>query len=387
MMVNTDLHCPLPNPIESSSEVVIELKCLIDYLQTDRHSAQKIVFPRGTVMPDGRLDLCKQGLGVMGCHLVTEALANNDAIASLLLGTNGIGDRGAKDVARLIQCNNRLEIVYLGCNAISSTGIAALAEALTHNQSVTGLWLKRNPIGVAGAYYLAEMLRRNTSIRTLDLVNTQIGSRGLAAILEVLTYTNRTVERLYLGGNQIQANQAALLANLLAENPVITGLFINVNHLGDRGVTVLAGGLVENKTPIDLGLASNGIGVEGCDRLLAALQTHPAIGNLDLGYSPSTQVLKAKPNQIGDVGASAIANFLRDNQTLFKLNLAKNGITEEGKIALITALEINHKLRHLMLDGRSDRRIEVLLKRNRMLNLGEESQKPRSVSLIQSVYR
>jgi len=148
MMINTALHCPLPNPIESSSEVVIELKSLIDYLQTDRPIAQKIVFPRGTVMPDGRLDLCKQDLGVMGCHLVTEALANNDAIASLLLGTNGIGDRGAKDVARLIQRNNRLEIVYLGCNGISSTGIAALAEALTQNQSIAGLWLKRNPIGV-----------------------------------------------------------------------------------------------------------------------------------------------------------------------------------------------------------------------------------------------
>ncbi|MEG4804998.1 ribonuclease inhibitor [Microcoleus sp. ARI1-B5] len=387
MMINTALHCPLPNPIESSSEVVIELKSLIDYLQTDRPIAQKIVFPRGTVMPDGRLDLCKQDLGVMGCHLVTEALANNDAIASLLLGTNGIGDLGAKDVARLIQRNNRLEIVYLGCNAISSTGIAALAEALTHNQSVTGLWLKRNPIGVAGAYYLAEMLRHNTSIRTLDLVNTQIGNEGLAAILEVLTYTNRTVERLYLGGNQIQANQAALLANLLAENPVITGLFLNVNHLGDRGVTVLAGGLAENKTPLDLGLASNGIGVEGCEELLAALQTHPAIGNLDLGYSPSTQVLKALPNQIGDIGASAIANFLRDNQTLFKLNLAKNGITEGGKIALITALETNRKLRYLILDGQPDRRIEVLLERNRMLNLGDELHKPRSVASIQSVYR
>ena len=216
--------------IESSSEVAIELKSLIDYLQTDRPIAQKTVFPRGTVMPDGRLDLCKQDLGVTGCHLVTEALANNDAIASLLLGTNGIGDLGAQDVARLIQRNHNLEIVYLGCNAISSTGIAALAEALTENRSVTGLWLKRNPIGPEGAYYLAEMLRHNTSIRTLDLVNTQIGEEGLAAILKVLNSTNRTVERLYLGGNQIQADNAALLANLLVNNPVITSLFLNVNN-------------------------------------------------------------------------------------------------------------------------------------------------------------
>ena len=381
------LHCPLPNPIESGEEVLINLESLINYLNKNQPITEKIVFPRGTVMPDGRLDLCKQSLGVMGCHLVTEALTNNFAIASLLLGTNGVGDCGAKDVARLIQRNNHLEIVYLGCNAISATGIAPLAEALRDNQSVTGLWLKRNPIGVSGAYHLAEMLRHNQSIRTLDLVNTQIGAEGLAAILEVLTYNNSTVERLYLGGNQIQPHHASLLANLLANNPVITGLLLNVNHLGDRGVTVLADGLAENKTLIELGLASNGIGVEGCNSLLAALATHPAIGNLDLGYSPSTGVLGAQPNQIGDIGGSAIAKFLKSNSTLSKLNLARNGISQEGKIALITGLEINQKLCDLTLDGKPDKRIELLLERNRRLNLGKELEKPRSVALIQSVYR
>ena len=249
------------------------------------------------------------------------------------------------------------------------------------------MWLKRNPIGVGGADSLAEMLRHNTSIRTLDLVNTQIGDEGLAAILEVLTYTNRTVERLYLGGNQIQENHASLLANLLADNPVITGLFLNVNHLGDRGVTVLVDGLAENKTLIDLGLASNGIGVAGCNPLLAAVATHPKLSNLDLGYSPSTGVLGSQPNQIGDIGASAIAHLIARNQTLLKLNLFRNGIGHLGKKALISALEINQKLRYLILDGQPDRRIEVLLERNRMLNLGEELHQPRSVSLIQSVYR
>ncbi len=249
------------------------------------------------------------------------------------------------------------------------------------------MWLKRNPIGVVGADSLAEMLRHNTSIRTLDLVNTQIGDEGLAAILEVLTYTNRTVERLYLGGNQIQENQAALLANLLADNPVITGLFLNVNHLGDRGVTVLVDGLAENKTLIDLGLASNGIGVAGCNPLLAAVATHPKLSNQDLGYSPSTGVLGSQPNQIGDIGASAIAHSIARNPTLLKLNLCRNGIGNMGKKALIAALEINQKLRYLILDGQPDRRMEVLLERNRMLNLGEELHHPRSVSLIQSVYR
>lgn len=143
----------------------------------------------------------------------------------------------------------------------------------------------------------------------------------------------------------------------------------------------------ENKTPIDLGLASNGIGVAGCNSLLAAVATHPKLSNLDLGYSPSTGVLGGQPNQIGDIGASAIAHFLAQNKTLLKLNLCGNGIGNLGKKALISALEINQKLRYLILDGQPDRRIEVLLERNRMLNLGEELHQPRSVSLIQSVYR
>ncbi len=182
------------------------------------------------------------------------------------------------------------------------------------------------------------------------------------------------------------------LRNILAVETFLQDLLytesgLDIIHLGDRGVTVLTDGLAENKTLIDLGLASNGIGVEGCNSLLAALETHPAIGNLDLGYSPSTRVLGAQPNQIGDIGASAIAKFLKSNSTLSKLNLARNEISEEGKIALITGLEINQKLCDLTLDGKPDRRIELLLERNCRLNLGKELEKPRSVALIQSVYR
>jgi hypothetical protein len=45
---------------------------------------------------------------------------------------------------------------------------------------------------------------------------------------------------LYLGGNDIDADDAYLLAELLKPNPSIEALLLNVNHLGDRGVEVLA---------------------------------------------------------------------------------------------------------------------------------------------------
>jgi len=360
---------------------------LLEHLRTNQPVTERVTFPRGTVMPDGRLDMCKQGLWAAGCSLITEALKGNKTIASLLLGTNGIGDLGASEVARLIERNHRLEIVYLGCNAIAQTGIADIAQALRHNQSVTGLWLKRNPLGVAGAYCIAEMLRYNQSIHTLDLVNTQIGEEGLTAILNVLIQTNRTVERLYLGGNQIQPDHAFLVTELLRHNPRIRGLFLNVNDLGDAGVEILAEALHKNQTLTDLGLASNGISAKGCSILLSSIQEHPTLINLDLGYSPSTKVLGAEANLIMDLGVETIANFLRSNQILFRLDLRGTGISDQGKSWLFAALEQNKTLGYLILDGGVDTGVKLLLERNRCLNPRDNLTESRDITLIRSVYR
>ncbi|OCR01511.1 ribonuclease inhibitor [Oscillatoriales cyanobacterium USR001] len=385
-MTKKPLNCPFPQPLFTSSDNFNDLTSLLDYIRRNQPVSERVTFPRGTLMPDGRLDMCKQGLGAVGCSLITEALEGNQTIASLLLGTNGIGDLGAAKVARLIERNHRLEIIYLGCNAIAQTGIADIAQALTHNQSVTGLWLKRNPIGINGAYSIAEMLRYNQSIRTLDLVNTQIGSEGLTAIINVLIQTNKTVNKLYLGGNQIQPNHAFLIADLLRHNPTIQGLFLNVNDLGDPGVKILAAALLENKTLRALGLASNGISAKGCSILLSSIKSHPSLSNLDLGYSPSTKILGAQANLIGDLGVDAIAHFLRDNQTLFRLNLRGTGISDEETNEIFAALEQNQTLGYLILD-RIDAKVKLLLERNRLLNLKDKLTDDRDLALIRSVYR
>ncbi|MDB9514844.1 hypothetical protein PN499_26945 [Kamptonema animale CS-326] len=50
------------------------------------------------------------------------------------------------------------------------------------------------------------------------------------AIIKVLIETNRTVERWYFGGNQIQPNHGFLVANLLRPHSHIHSLFLNINH-------------------------------------------------------------------------------------------------------------------------------------------------------------
>ncbi|WP_013320229.1 hypothetical protein [Gloeothece verrucosa] len=379
-------HCPIDEAVESGAKDLEEIVPLIEYLQGNIPVTEPVRFPRGTMMPDGRLDLCKQGIGVTGCQQITDVLRANTTVISLLLGTDGIGDVGASAVAKLIQHNSHLEVVYLGCNQITKKGAAQLAAALSLNTSVTGLWLKRNPIGRIGAEYLAEMLSINKSIRTLDLVNTHLEETGLNRILDVLIDKNRTVERLYLGGNQIYDQAAKRLSMLLKTNPNIKYLFLNVNHLGDVGAIELADGLRQNSTLIELGVASNGITSTGGMAILEAIEGHPSLVNLDLGYSPSTQVLAARANSLGAAGAERVGKLLANDSNLLRLNLRGNGITEQGKMAIIEGLEKNYRLQHLILDGKLEPQIKALLERNRNLN-SSDNLLPRDVALIRSVYR
>ena len=128
-MPESVLHCPLTGTIPFVPCDPCKIDPLVEFLQRNL-PASGAVFPRGTFLRDGRLDLCKQNLGPDGCERVTNALLGHDHVRSLLLGTDGIGDRGAVSVAKLIAHNDSLEVVYLGCNLIGPAGTEALATAL-----------------------------------------------------------------------------------------------------------------------------------------------------------------------------------------------------------------------------------------------------------------
>ncbi|MBS1795975.1 MAG: ribonuclease inhibitor [Acidobacteria bacterium] len=379
-----EVVCPVTHSYHSSEDVLAELAPLVEFLESDRAAAEQTVFPRGVVTPDGRLDLCKQSIGIEGCARLTEALKHNRKIGAILFGTDGIGSEGARHVAGLIAENDTLETVYLGCNDIESDGVAALAGALGENRTVRGLWLKRNPIGVDGAKSLAAMLRVNRTLEILDLVNTVPGPEGLAALLDVLIGENRTLRKLYLSGNGLDAADAERLKTLLIENDALDTLMLSVNHLGDAGVRTLAAGLGHNKTLRTLSLASNGISASGAAALLESLPEDTALEYLDLGYAISTRVLNAQNNALGDEIAPAVRDFLKRNRTLRQLEMINTGLTGVGLDAIFEGVLENPVLSRLRVNGRLPERVLSRLKAN-----GEKSAVVVSpgVRAIKSVYR
>jgi Ran GTPase-activating protein (RanGAP) involved in mRNA processing and transport len=312
-------------------------------------------FPLGTLRADGRVDLCKQGIGPDGVARLLPVAAASPHARHVLLGTNGIGGEGARALADALAPGHGLETLYLGCNRIDADGAAALAERLAGDGTVRALWLKRNPIGDAGVRALAAMLRANTAVRTLDLVNTGLTVDGLRALLAALADRPRPLERLFLGGNGLAADGADVLAALVRDAGV-RELYLPANHLGDAGAAVLAeaAGSAGPTRPVRLGLGGNGIGPDGARALAGALD---GIESLDLGRPPSERSLGAPANTTGDEGAAALAAAL-PGSPLRRLELRHTGITGRGAKTLLARVPNGTRLEYVGLGPGVPRKVK-----------------------------
>ncbi|MCX4671604.1 ribonuclease inhibitor [Streptomyces sp. NBC_01381] len=297
-----------------------ELEPLLDWLRGGRPAGERLDFAAGTVLPDGRLDLCKQSLGAEGAALVADALRGGSEaerpspVRHLLLGTDGLGDEGAAVAAATATGAKGVETLYLGCNGITAGGACRIADQLRASpQVVTGVWLKRNPLGPQGGAAATELIESVRTLRTLDLVQTGLDAAGAAVLADALlaaSAAGRRVERVFLGGNPLGPAGAAPLAELVSGGGV-RELYVSAAQLGDAGALRIADGL--ERAPwggLDrLAVASNGIGPRAAARLVAAAVS-AGVELLDLGRVRAAGVLGAADNRVDDAAATAIAGSL-----------------------------------------------------------------------------
>ncbi|MGW0120498.1 gala protein [Streptomyces sp. NPDC003327] len=359
----TPVRCPAIEHPELPLADPAALGPLLDRLADERTVAADEAFPLGTLRADGRVDLCKQGLGPDGAARLLPVAAASPHAAHLLLGTNALGDDGARSVAAALTrtseaaaggtgAGHGVRTLYLGCNRIGPDGVTALAEALADDTAVRALWLKRNPVHAAGARTLAGLLRRNTALRTMDLVNSGIGPEGVRLLLDALLDRAAPLERLFLGGNGLTSTDAPLLAALVRDAGV-RELYLPANHLGDAGTAVLAAA-ADPARPVRLGLGGNGIGPAGARALADALD---GIESLDLGRAMSERSLGSPGNATGDDGAHALAAAL-PGSPLRRLELRHTGITGRGAKTLLAALPDGHHLEYVGLGPGLPRRVK-----------------------------
>ncbi|MFJ6479636.1 gala protein [Streptomyces sp. NPDC091682] len=349
----TPVRCPAIEHPDLPPADPARLDPLLARLAADRPVDTDESFPLGTLRTDGRVDLCKQGLGPAGAARLLPAATASAHARHLLLGTNAMGDAGAVALAEALTGNHGLHTLYLGCNRIGPDGVGSLAGALSDDTTVRALWLKRNPLFEDGARTLAALLRRNTALRTLDLVNTGIGADGVRLLLDALLEREQPLERLFLGGNGLGPDAAPLLAALIRDAGV-RELYVPANHLGDGGAAVLASAAADSARPVRLGLGGNGIGAAGARSLAASLD---GIEALDLGRAMSERSLGSPGNDPGDEGAYALAAAL-PGSPLRRLELRHTGLTGRGAKGLLAAVPADSPLEYVGLGPGLPRRVK-----------------------------
>ncbi|MEU6141727.1 ribonuclease inhibitor [Streptomyces sp. NPDC047081] len=344
-----------------------ELGPLLDWLRAGRAVGERVDFAAGTALPDGRLDLCKQGLGAEGASLVAEALAQGPSpVRHLLLGTDGLGDEGAAAVAGT---GAGVETLYLGCNGITEGGACRIADQLRASpQVVTGVWLKRNPLGSGGGRAAAELIESTRTLRTLDLVQTGLDAAGFTVLVDALlaaAANGRRIERLFVGGNPLGEAGAQASAEVVAAGAV-DELYVSAARLGDAGALRLADAL--DRAPhgrlTRLSVASNGIGPSATARLVSAATTS-GVTLLDLGRVRAAAVLRAADNRVDLAAAETMADVLaRTEHRLSHLVLTHTGMrSREAHRLLDTAPRATTATRFVLGQGIAasvKRRLEAL---------------------------
>lgn len=379
--------CPAPASLsgpdhDASSTVAAPgrngLDALVARLADPTPVASPLTFPRGTLQPDGRLDLCKQDLSPLDARRVITAAAGSPHAMHLLLGTNSLGAAGVQALAGALVAEHGLRTLYLGCNHVDAEGLAPLTARLHEDRTVRALWLKRNPIGDAGVATLATVLATNPTIRTLDLTNTGLTVAGLRTLVEALR-GRPPLHRLYAGGNGWGPEAGPLFAQLLAMG--LTELYLAAGHLGDEGIAPIAS-TVESLPAgrrVALGLGGNGLTPRGVRSLAAGLTR---LSTLDLARPPSALALRAEPNQVGDEGAAMLAAAL-PGSGLRRLDLRHTGVTGRGAKLLVAALDQGTDLELLGLGHGVPRR----LKRRAAEFLQPPTGPDEDIAAIVSVYR
>ncbi|MEV0648733.1 gala protein [Phytomonospora sp. NPDC050363] len=289
-----------------------DLAHLLAWLRTGEAVAERVDFPAGTALPDGRLDLCKQDLGPQGAALVAGALRPGP-VKHLLLGTDGLGDAGAARFATAA-VGISAETLYLGCNGITPRGAHAVADGLRASpQALSGVWLKRNPLGTEGGSAAAGIIDAVTGLRSLDLVQTGLDATGLGPLADAVVAAHaagRGLERLYVGGNPFGPAGAEPLARIVAAGAV-GELYVSAAGLGDAGAFLLAEvlGTAPRGALRRLSLASNGIGPDAAARVVEACAA-AGVEALDLGRVLMARPLGALGNRLDEAAARRVGTAL-----------------------------------------------------------------------------
>lgn len=191
---------------------------------------------------------------------------------------------------------------FQGC-MLGHHAITQLVNALETNMVLQELYLPQTGLYTKETEVLSRLLTKNHNIRVLDISNNPIGDRGLEALARGLcthTDANNGLSVLVIYNTQISEKSGQALSNIISGCKSLHTLNVGCNNLTDEVISKLIESLAVTATVEGLGLQTT---------------------------------------LLTDRGASQLADAVRNNRSLQKINIKGNkGIQSQGLESLCKAL-------------------------------------------------
>lgn len=304
------------------------------------------------------LDLQSNEIGPCGASLLMDVLRiDNRTLESLNLAWNGVGSLIAEELAEVLTTNEILVDVNVKGNEIMSDGVSSLANSLASNVSLEKLNLMHNKFDKFGAFALADAVGKpSCPLQPQNLFwddNPAIGEEGAASL-----------ERI----PQLRHNRQSWFGQLLRDidQGLVPSIDLRHRNIGDEEILQLADALApktdhgkQKALPLVRSMWLSGPSLrprslvplfESCipspanvvrlylkDCVHLGEESIEAI-SICLNRSTSLQVLCLHGCRVTPHGAGRLAQGLKRNASLRRLNLDCNRISDKGLLELASTL-------------------------------------------------
>lgn len=266
---------------------------------------------------------------------------------------------GGKAFAEALKVNQFLERLDLGHNKISIDGIKVFGEALTANSTLRVLSMYYTGLLDDGGKAIGEALKGNRGLKSLDLGSNEIGDEGGRAIALALQ-GNRVLKKLRLGRNLIGDEGGKAFSEMLKVNDILKALDLSGNRLTNKAGMGFAAAFKVNRSLADLELDLSGNKMS--EDSLKGIQSSKDMAKEEKAQEESAKKIQAiapdlfakesrdrfeltlVSQHLREIDGLVIANTLKSNPILKRLELSRNNLGYAGIKAIAEALKTNEVL-------------------------------------------
>ena len=310
------------------------------------------------------VDLSECFLGIHSIKLISSILYTTDRIARLNLTKNNLGDNGVKILISSIKNSMSLISLNITSNSITHRGGEVIFKELCHQQSIIDLnvssieGVNRNRLTAAGIKNLEKFLKINLFIESLNICGNSIKDEGFIILSKGLN-NNQSLYKLNISNNDIHNKGLTQGLNLITLCKLYS-LNISNNPILDEGLKKLTDSLKFFSGLRRLNVSNCGFEFPGFEHLLNALQYIKRIEYLNVSgnniksenfenVKPCFQtfgvkILNMSKCSLGNESTFILGECIVGNETIRKLNISENKISDSGFKSFIPLFSNNNSI-------------------------------------------